>query len=49
MGWVGGWVAGLVELITNSAQAEARAGAELVYSLNRQNSPNLNLQILSKE
>ena len=27
--WVGGWVAGLSKLITNSAQAEARARAEL--------------------
>ena len=27
--WLGGWVAGLFELITNSAQAEARARAEL--------------------
>ena len=29
VGWEGGWVAGLSKLITNSAQAEARARAEL--------------------
>ena len=29
VGGLGGWVAGLFKLITNSAQAEARAGAEL--------------------